>query len=355
MKTIWTTALVALGLASGVGMGTIAKAEMRLDPPERLLERAAATRAEYLEVLRDIDKNIPEMRLREEAEMYLNILDELEAIAKAQNRNNLGNTVFKGVSNRLARHALRWVRFEMDPPERVLLAHRYSDPESALDLVQEHRNDLPSITTQEERELMVMNLESLEMFATSAGWPRHVLSGYVSLRSDVALAALETLDKLKEDEQIRWIHHLSPTTGYETFLRSLHERVLTYPQPDPSRFHAYAVVLEEMRQMVANSGASTPNFIRMLLGDVSRDLITAHFHTQVYFTKTDFENLLSNLSRSQLQYFVFFINDTDFALTGSYLNHFLEKGRVLVKRLDELGMGRERDILRKRLDQLSGR
>jgi hypothetical protein len=329
-----------------------ARAELKLDAPEVLLERAKQNRVGFLAVLRDIDKNIFEIRTRAEAETYVKILPELETVGAAQARDNMGATVFMGVANRLSNHALRWVRFELDTPDQLLLVHRYADPGAAYQLLEEHRDELAEITEMSERRRMADNLKVMQEFAVKMTWPRNVVAGYANLRSDVAMEALKNVEQMPEADHDYWIGHLSPMTGFESFLRDIHDRVLNYPNPDPVRFHAFASLLIKLKGRVDADPRGTPYFINVLLGDVSRDLITAHLYQEVLFTKNDFELLLKNMSRSHMQQFVNMINDSVFAVSAAYLPHFKEKGRAAVARLVELGMAREAELLRRRIDAM---
>lgn len=343
--------LTVFGLLSLSGLN--ASAALNLDTPAVLVQRAAQGRAQFFEVLRDLDKNIPEMRNRQEAEPYLLVLKDLDDVGKAIHVDGIAGGVFKDVALRMTRHALRWLDLDKDKTELVLRYHLYADDESSFEVVERVLGAIRSVQPKD-RSLFVDNMLALEEWATARNAKDYLIEGYRELRAGVATEVLKDVYALSDSDRRYWLTHLATNTAIGSFLTAQLNYVLGLGESDRAKLHAIVELLAETRSAIEMQPIKVDAYFFAQLGELSRETISRYVRFEEKFAPGELDRVVLLLQRLQLQALTYIFTDPNLLPSKDYIPEFLVVAQVILSALESNGLLNERDSLKAYLEKLAG-
>jgi len=101
--------------------------EPTLPPSQALLEKARKSRADFVEVVGDLERLAPKLASKEEYYPYLLLVSELQTIQKGFGGENLESDLVKSLGAFLTKNAVKWFRLEDETPEFIKFFLAWSD------------------------------------------------------------------------------------------------------------------------------------------------------------------------------------------------------------------------------------
>lgn len=349
----------AFVLLLGVSASAFASS-LRIGTPEELVERASRGRAQFYEVLRDLDKSLIEMRSRAVTEPYLLALADLEVIATKLKLDEVAGEVFAETARQLTVHGLRWLRLDADTTELVLKYHRYADEAAADEVLDRARfalktsRETPSSIDITGAELMVVNLQALEKWAEATNKRSFLIEDYREVRGAVALVVLKGIRDLSPEQSRFWITHLASNAAIGEFLKAKQIEVLALKSGDVARMREMAMRLGDLKAVLDASTFEVDGYLRSLLGEIGRELITRFIRFEVVFGDGVFEALAGLLEASQLQGMVYFFTTQTRVPSRAYAAELMRVATALLSWLERAGLITEHDTLKTHLEKAAG-
>lgn len=278
----------------------MAFADMKLDPPEKLLEKARAGRIACREVILDIQQNIPEMRDPQTFDSYFKILDELEKIAAQTGVNEIYPDAVKNLGLQMVTQGVRWLSTARDTIEKILAYHKWMSVEVAFSFL--------AATELEEKTLPPENLrrfaENIDQLIpwVDKAFPQAtgLRLGYRNLLSERAAKAL-AIQSMTEEERLFWLDKIYSSTGYASALGVIQNDVFGITKENREKFHLYVHRQLLISNRLLADAQNHPFWLINQAGDTALNTISRGIYIEADFSDEDFVGLLKVMQPLQLQ------------------------------------------------------
>lgn len=345
-QLLWVLPLMILSAA--------AKAELRLDPPQQLLEQAARHREGYFTVLRAIDMNIPELRHRDQIEMYIAILPELERIGRDLSANEISGQAFDLTASTLTNQALRWFRFEADDEKTFKMFFRYAKEGAIATAVNHAASRVAFLNGHEEAKLFAANLAALQKLVQDRQLPLYLRVQIQDLRSTVALKELKNFETLSVADQDFWFQQLSPATGYAAFFYQIHNWSLAANNASQETLAQVRSLMTKILMSLKAQAQAVPQSVLDAFNDTSVAVLTRTLDQSGVIPLEQVKMWTDMLSNRHLVALAWHIRDPQNTPSAEYTPYMLKFAAVVAQSMKEKGMDRAVQDLSRRTQELSG-
>jgi hypothetical protein len=332
-------------------VGSICSAKVQhifdLPTPSELLTQAGRGPTEFMDVVGQIDAYRPEFRNRDQAQPYVLMLPDLEILAETNQYGEIPMQSFKTMAAKLARHALRWLDLFADDPEIVLKFHAYADEATALQLVEQVQASIKTANAEVGRRHAVANLDQLSIWATQKSLSRFILDSYRETKSDIAMEALSPISVLDDERTRFWLNQLSPQQGYERYLTSVKDWVLSLTPDRAAEYVGATRIVSQMGELIRMNTKSVPQYAHTLVSETAEELVTRMIEAEIPFDDSCFSSLLAALDRSALQSLATTLVSREYVPGSSYAGEYLKRMDQLLKLPQWNEMSREHKQLKR--------
>lgn len=277
-----------------------AYAELKLEPPQKLLEKARESRIACREVILDLQQNISEFRDPKTFDAYFNILNDLARIAAEKGVEEIYPNAVKSLGQQMTANGIRWLSASRDSIERILAYHQWMSAEIAFSFLSnvelEEKTLAPGdITT------FAMNLDRLipwidQAFPQSSG----LRLGYRNLLSDRA-AKMLARESLTEEERLFWLSKIYSSSGFSSAINLIQDNVLRITKENRTTLHLYAQRLIVVSSRLLADAPNQPFWLINLTGDAALITVMRAVFLQESLPDTEFTGLLRLMQANHLQ------------------------------------------------------
>src|SRR3989344_346775 len=334
MKTYLTLIVLLL-------IGTVARAEFRLDSPEKLLQRASEGRIQLREVILDIQQAYPEMRDPVLFDSYFAILNDLKVQAIQFSLDEIYPLGVEKLGLKLVGHGVKWLSIGTHSTEKVMAYHKWMSSDVAsifIDIMDYSIRDLKSDT---ERKQAAISIDALIAWATVT-FPaqKNLVTSYQRILSELANSFLKT-ENLSDDETNFWIGKISVTSGFSEYLEIIQVKLQNLEKQNQDQLH---MVLQRLQILDTRSKVifkNSPQWLKQQIGDVTVETVSKMLFFGVAFKPNEFEALLSQLMPRHVVSLASLLTSPDHLPKNSYAQTYLHVASLLVEKLKALNFPKE--------------
>ncbi|MBX3039646.1 MAG: hypothetical protein KF789_02920 [Bdellovibrionaceae bacterium] len=272
-----------------------AMAEMRLDSPDELLQRAAQGKHQLRDVINDLDQQLSEMRDVRTFNRYFFLLDDLDRLATDLGLGSIYPDAVKKLGSRMVQKGVNWLDVVETPKEEILYYHKWMEPPAAFSFLY-----AAELRVKEEKSLQGLkaaaeNLEDSLLFADKK-WTseRSLRLVYRETLSQVAVRALARTD-LNDDEIVYWIGKIYSAEAMGEIVTSLQGQLYQSYANDKADLHIILRKLVAIHRQLSSDAFGAPEGLSNQVGDAAVDLILKSLVFEERLSDDEFQQILSVL------------------------------------------------------------
>ncbi len=286
-----SSALVSLLFFS---LGFSARADLNLDSPRVLLQRAAVNKNELRDVINAIDLNLSEMRDQVTFDQYFLLLDDLQELAVRMDLDSIYPNAVRKVGNRMVQKGVNWLDIFKTSQAHLLYYQKWmSDYQTASSLLYTAGLQIKDETKLDRLRIGADNLEALMKLADQM-WPdeRALRLLYRTTLSDLASKVLKT-EKSSDNQTEFWLAKIYTPDAMSEFTTLLQGQVFELNATNATDVHwiLHRLVLVYNHANEPTFGA--PESLNAQIGDSGVDLILKSFRLQEPLADAEFSQLFS--------------------------------------------------------------
>lgn len=320
---------------------------LNLAEPEVLLKKATQSRTALLDVLLDIEYNIPEMRDPDTFDKYFTMLDALEVQSSRTGLEQYYPKIVSNVGLKMVSNGMRWLDVTAANTEKVAYYIKWMDADALarfMGLI-EYQNTM--IKNPVHLKQMADNIESiLPVIDEKAASLPYVQLGFRRLVSDSAVALLKT-EMLNEAEVDFWIKKIKIASSFSEYLDYLNQGIYSFEKDNKADSHTYIARLSLMFAQSAALSQTAPNWLINGIGDSLSEVLLRMVRLEETFRPGEFEKATAYLKSRHLQGLAQQWMAAEKLPSGSYIETYLAASRHLISRLQSSGLRKEADDLQK--------
>lgn len=306
--------------------GLVAQADLVLDSPQKLIEKAAGGRQPLRDVILSIQQQLPEMRNQQTFESYYLLLDQLDKYAHDYKLDDIYPQAVPALGKVMTNFGIKWVDLSVMSQDRYGYYLKWSDIDAIGNLLDGTNYILLSLNDQN-----VKDQERLKQLANNLEFFINNYSSVIKDRPDLLIGYRETISSLA----VKFIFHFNITEPEKEFWFSkiYTSKGLTY-YLDEIQNNLYAIKLENKSNLLKIEKQLVTAFnkneilvdaptmwLRDRIVELSLELVRKSFQFNLVLEKDAFETLVSKFAPAHLQLLTAVIVSTpENYLVSSYQN-----------------------------------
>lgn len=334
---------------------SFAFAELKLDPPARLLERASKNRNQLRDVINEIDRNVIEMRDQRTFDQYFFILDDLQILADRLQLNTIYPDAVKKLGQRMVQKGVNWLHIYKDSQERLLYYHKWIGAEAqvaftflyAVEIQLRNETNLSTLRTAS------THLEALMEYGLKR-WPSNtgLRILYEQQLSEIAVKILK-IPSLPEEEVLFWIGKIYSAEAMTAFAIIVQSSVYALEAKNKTDLHYLLQRLVSIRRQIAKPNFNSPEALVNQVGDAGVDLLLRSFRLNEKLSDAEFKAALEAFERRHLISLAYAWGQLKIDISGDFALYFAQASFDFIKELEKRGLNTEATVLSTQITEKS--
>jgi hypothetical protein len=334
--------------------GTVAQADLHLDPPAELLQRAAVDKNELRDVINEIDINLAEMRDQTVFDQYFFMLDDLQALAVKLDLDSIYPTAIKKLGNRMVQKGVNWLDIFKTSREHLLYYHRWmADYQTASSFLFAVELQIKDETDKTKLRVAAGNLEALMVFADQT-WPdeKALRLLYRTTLSGLATKVLKN-ETPSDSESDFWLAKIYTSDAMSEVTTMLQSQVyaLTLATVDRTPWIVRRLFLVYSHSIAPTFGATEG--LTGQIGDTAVDLVLKTFRLDQRLSDQEFNELIGMMQTRHLIALAAGWATFGKVPRGSFADYYLQRAYDFIKILQTKGLGPEAVSLAQSIEKKS--
>ena len=324
----------------------VSSADINLDTPEKLIERASEGKNQLRDVINEIDLNLSEIRDVRTFDRYFFLLDDLQELATKFNLDSIYPDAVKKLGHRMVTKGVNWVDVVSTPTETVLYYHRWMQETQpafaflyAADLRRKEETDYGNLKK------AAITLEATLLFAEKK-WeserPLRLL--YRSTLSTLA-AQMMKRDDLAESEVDFWISKIYSAEAMGELVTFIQSSVYDVKPETVQKLHWALRRLLVVHQQSTNPAFGAPENLISQINDTAVDIVLKSFRFEEKLSDDEFTQ---SLGAMRLRHYAALANawaSIGKVPRGDFGTYYIKRAFSFIAKLDSLGLSAESTLL----------
>lgn len=335
MKVIKTLVLWTLLIPA------FANAALNLPEPDALLKRAAQDRSELLNVIIDLEFNIPEMRDPKVFDSYFAKMDALKELAVSSGLEEFYPQAVDKLALNMVANGMRWLDMTKESPQKIAYYLKWMNGDTLarfLGLVEYQ------ISTNQDPVLLRRLSDNIELNMSlivekTLDLP-YVQMGFKRLMSDAAVNLLKD-ESLSKSDLVFWISKIQMSSSFSEYLDYLNQQVYSIDEDNIRITHNFIYRFTLLSKQLSQMSEAAPNWLANSIGDSLVEITLRMIRFEEDFAAGEFESTLQLLGSRHLQGFSQQWMTQEKIPTQEYILQYLKASDLLVTRLQEKNMKKE--------------
>jgi hypothetical protein len=199
--------------------------------PAEVVARAKASRVEYIKVIADVQRFVPNMSTSEELYAHVMILDQLEKIGAGYGVDLLGGSPVADLGVLLTRNAIKWIRLDSDDPALLRIFFVWAENSTRFSAAQQQTRFLYPLSDKKDlllwhAKIRVSLDQMIELKADS-----FVVQAFDELQGTTVRKLISLKKDLTFDEKMTLINETKSVASLQEVLDFLAQEVLQAKDP----------------------------------------------------------------------------------------------------------------------------
>jgi len=323
----------------------VGKSWAEMSSPESLLQKAKQGAEYFIDVAFEIDQNVPELRSKDQATEYLNILDDLERIGNELGLEKNQMAIFHKVADKLATHTSRWIEIhKLENREILLKIHERMEADSAYYYFMTVQEALRAMTKLEDLKIAQERIAEFLQIGLRKKRPEFLMTAYKSAMTKISADVLSSeIIKLEmsDEERSFWIRHLIMPDEFGVLLQNINDAILKFTKDDENKSNVLREMLEQFYLLASDQALRFPMNIKMNITDLLARLFEEQIRLSFKINKDVFKRDLLYLGPARLSGLSALWMDVDlvkFSTSLDYDNSLLELMPIMEQQLSDSGL-----------------
>lgn len=280
--------------------GFAAYANLNLESPVSLLEKAQKGRTELRDVILDIDINLPEMRDRQTFEGYFALVPQLVSLSQESGLEELYPKIVAKLGEKMVGHGIRWMDLSKESPEVVLRYAQWMNADAFSRLYTATEYNMPLVTTDQGLKNLVVNMEAMFPYLVKATQDQSFIqAGYTKLISDIAVVFLKK-SELSKEERLFWIGKVKNPSYFSEYIEFLVSELYKVDGRNSKYLSSIMDQFVVMRQTAFALG-NVPNWVEQSIKSAQIEILIRHIRYESSLKLNVAKEVLATFNNKELR------------------------------------------------------
>jgi hypothetical protein len=325
----------------------ISQADLRLDAPEKLLERASLGQNELRDVINELDQNLSEMRDVQTFDRYFYTLDALQSIADRTKLDEIYPNAVRRLGGRMVQKGVNWLDVVTSENDKILYYHRWmADTQPAFAFLYAADLRIKEEPALDKLKMAAEHLEAALLYADKR-WPeeRALRLLYRSTVSDLAVKALKRKG-MDEQEALFWIGKVYTTENMSELTTFLQTSVFELKKETIQNIHWMLSRLDAINHQVIKPEFGASETLIGQIGDTAVDMIMKSFRYEEKLSDAEFDLAIRLLRARHLASLASaWAGLNKVSMSADFAGYYIQCAFTFIKLLESSGLHNEATTL----------
>lgn len=325
----------------------LANAELKLESPDVLLQKASVDLSGLRDVILDLEFNIQEIRDPITFDKYFYIVDDLLQVGIQHQIDLMYPNAVQNLGLHMVAHGMRWIDATKDNPEKMLYYVQWMESDTLARFLALIEFQIHGVKDPARLTMLAKNIEAIIPVTDKKGETLpYVVLGFRRLVSDAAVAMLKT-QEMSLEESNRWISKIRLSSSLAEYMDFLNQKIFSVNSSNKGLSHSYLYFLTLLNKQVNNMSETAPNWLVSSIGDSTTEIIIRMIRFEEKLTLNELSPALEYLKPRQIQNLMMLWMAIEKMPTQSYMANYMEIAKYIHQFALNLEMSKEADDFQK--------
>lgn len=325
----------------------LANAELKLESPDVLLQKASVDLSGLRDVILDLEFNIQEIRDPITFDKYFYIVDDLLQVGIQHQIDLMYPNAVQNLGLHMVAHGMRWIDATKDNPEKMLYYVQWMESDTLARFLALIEFQIHGVKDPARLTMLAKNIEAIIPVTDKKGETLpYVVLGFRRLVSDAAVAMLKT-QEMSLEESKRWIGKIRLSSSLAEYVDFLNQKIFSVNSTNKDLSHSYLYFLTLLNQQINNMSETAPNWLISSIGDSTTEIIIRMIRFEEKLTLNELSPALEYLKPRQIQNLMMLWMAIEKMPTQSYMANYMEIAKYIHQFALNLEMSKEADDFQK--------
>lgn len=332
--------------------GFFANANLRLESPEALIQKAKVGRTELRDIILDIDLNLPEMRDRQTFESYFSLVPQLLDLSQASGLEELYPKIVAKLAEKMVGHGIRWLDLSQETVQVAVGYAQWMNADAFSRLYTSTEYSLPLVTTDERLKNLVINMEAIFPYLVQATQDQsYIQAGFTKLISDISVIFLKR-PELSKSERLFWLGKIKNPSYFSDYIEFLTSELYKIDQKSAVQLVDIMDQFVVMRKTAFSLGV-VPNWVEQSIKSAQIDILVRHIRYESPLSVAVVQDVIASFNNKELREFMTQWMTIETIPSSNFASAYFDIYRATLNKASQASLSRDVETFEKWLSTIA--